>query len=147
MIRFIALVMFGFLVSLPAQADSYLSEYSSGSGSYYGSGSADYLSRYSNSGYSPPSGGGWYYGGAEAPTSHQHRASWEQYQRALHRKPTRSFFSGLTLQNTWASRQYIAWTGHYPKGFANSPCGNYQRAPVGCRATTTRYNPIIHGAR
>ncbi|MFZ2587866.1 MAG: hypothetical protein WAZ18_07110 [Alphaproteobacteria bacterium] len=136
----IALGMAG-LVALPAHAESYLSRYSSGGSisSHYGSGS-----------YSTGSGSGYvYYGGPHGSIERKHGTTWNQYQTNLRKARANAHASAwnFPLQNTWASRQYIAWTGTVPGGYSNSPCGTYSRAPTSCRVGTTRYNPALHGSR
>lgn len=140
---FMALCVCVLLTATTAHAGGYLSDYGHGGGTRY-------LNSYGSGSYSPPSGSSWNYGGPNGGTETPHRASWQAYKRAKQQQnmanisPAGGPAWNIHLQNTWASRQYVAWTGHYPRGFSNVPCGNYQRAPAGCRATTTPYNPYLH---
>lgn len=148
------------LLPTTSHADGYLADYSSGSSfsSHYSGGGSHYTSggglnsRYGGSGYYAGSqGSSWNYGGAHAPTSHQHRAAWEQRKRNQARMASATNWH-LPAQNTWATRYTNAWFGSIepgagPRSGYTAPCGTYQRAPAACNLTTTRYNPLVHGSR
>ncbi|HEX2859962.1 MAG TPA: hypothetical protein VHP58_07205 [Alphaproteobacteria bacterium] len=113
-------------VALPfaAHASGYLSNYSGG-GNYlsgYSSGYGRVLNAYTSGGYSGGYGGytvvNYGYNGGYSSPDTPHRSTWAQYNRA--------------------AAQYTA------RAYANPPCGAYDRQPLGCRQTTTRWNPLIN---
>mgnify|MGYP003394194064 CR=1 FL=1 len=124
------------------------SRYGHGSGftSTYGSGSSSSFSgRYgSGSGYSyAQASSGWNYGGANTPIERKHRSAWQQRKNNAQRAKADPLFN-TPRQNTWATRYSAAWGAIEPPA-GPPPRGDYQRAPVHCRGTTTRYNPALHG--
>lgn len=75
------------------------------------------------------------YEGAYAPTNSPHRSDWEAYLLRLQRQ------SRQQQQVESPQPRILSFFGGAAPA-SNDPCGNYLRAPAGCRNSTTRYDPI-----